>query len=120
MWLCRCSSVVEQLFRKQQVVGSRPTTGSKARESSKPALFLLPNIGHCGACMEACAGHILVTLVSRGAAHILAQPGRRHPREYLAHGGERDWDGKRGGAQVGRIGRHTISVVKAWYGSRRS
>ena len=25
---CRCSSMVEQLFRKEQVVGSSPSTGS--------------------------------------------------------------------------------------------
>ena len=30
----RCSSAVEQLFRKQQVVGSNPTTGSKENRTT--------------------------------------------------------------------------------------
>jgi hypothetical protein len=32
--ICRCSSVVEQLFCKQSVVGSNPTIGSMARYRS--------------------------------------------------------------------------------------
>src|SRR5262249_12720630 len=44
----RCSSVAEQLFRKQQVVGSTPTTGSSTRTGKKrdlsPSLFVLRTV----------------------------------------------------------------------------
>jgi hypothetical protein len=93
---CRCSSVVEQLFRKQQVVGSSPTIGSKAKESGKPALFLLTKMRHYGGFVGRSVGRtsflpLVPSLVSRCAVarfilHLSAfilQSGRLHPLNYL-------------------------------------
>ena len=104
------AQLAEQMFCKHQVVGSIPTTGSRALESGKPALFLLPTMPALGAVVGRSVRRTFVYSISADSLSrclfivITAQLEALQPLDRLSHRGKRDMDIAIGHILVGVAG----------------